>query len=125
MQACITLARSIAAVEEVGEWLVSFHTLDLLVHESALALICKHVDQAVDQAKTRTEVTTLVIFLYVYPTLLARLDALVDALAGRFSSLLQEVKVVTLTYHFALDAPRRLVRRNETGDGRFVVYVLL
>lgn len=116
------MARSIAAAENVEERLVSFHTLDLLAHEPALAFICEHVDRAINQTGRQTEITGLVIFLYVYPTLLTRLHTLIDELVRRFSSSLQ-VKVVTLTYHFDSNASMRL-SRNEGEGGRFVVYTL-
>lgn len=121
LQACITVARSIAAAENVEERLISFHTLDLLAHELALAFLCEHVALAVNQAGRQTEITGLIIFLYVYPTLLTRLHTLIDALVRRFSSMLQEVKVVTLTYHFDSNASMRLSRTEGEG-GRFVVY---
>lgn len=135
-QDCITLARSIAATEGVGERLVSFHTLDLLALEPALALLAAHAQQAILRAKDQQGenegkgITDVVVFLYVYPTLLARLDALVDGLvrglsSGPSSDASVQVTVVTLTYHFEASVLPHFVRRSsDVHDGRFVVYTL-
>lgn len=127
MQECITLAWSIAVAEGVGERLVTFHALDLLAHQPALAFLAQHADQAAPQEAN--SITEIVVFLYVYPTLLARLDALIDGLVQRLSSRPSSsapprVKVVTLTYHFRPETLPHLARMSGAGDGRFVVYVL-
>lgn len=127
MQECITLARSIAAVEGVGERLVTFHALDLLAHQPALAFLAQHAGHAAPQEAN--SITEIVLFLYVYPTLLARLDALIDGLVQRLSSRPSSsapprVKVVTLTYHFRPETLPHLVRASPEEGERFVVYTL-
>jgi len=124
-QDCIDLARSIAAAESVdADGRLTFHTLDLLARDSALAFLAAQAQAAITKlGASANKGKEVVVFLYVYPTLLARLDGLVEGLLASLSRSALKVKAVTLTYHFAGGAAPTLVRRSEAG-GRFVVYSL-
>ncbi len=107
---------------------LTFHTLDLLARDSALAFLAAQAQAAITKLgasanKGKITQQEVVVFLYVYPTLLARLDGLVEGLLASLSRSALKVKAVTLTYHFAGGAVPTLVRRSEAG-GRFVVYSL-
>lgn len=121
------MAQSIAAAEgmDAAEGLVTFHPLDLLAREPALAFIQARAQAAIDRADggDGAAIQDVVVFLYVYPTLLARLDGLVDDLIRGLARLAVNAKVATLTYHFPPESLPGLARRAE-ADARFVIYTL-